>query len=213
MDLRKQVAALFLGDAPHEDAVGATAVEIPFYHCVSLSHPDNALSRCLIFRKVIIFQVVPDLRDPCIGTFLRNWAWLPEVSGTLKGAHDPWRAPRMERRRDRQLRGASPTPFAQVGRLGGRLQQTSLEDAPRHGCLGRCARGECISCCVAFAWNMLQFQHNEVLLEPLHMNEVGRELGVVAATLPPDLPDDELGVPFDQELSDPQGQSRRKSED
>jgi hypothetical protein len=101
MDLRKQVAALFLGDAPHEDAVGATVIEIPFYYRVSLSHPDNALSRCLIFRKVIIFQVVPDLRDPCIGTFLRNWAWLPEVSGPLKGAHDPWRAKRMGRRRDR----------------------------------------------------------------------------------------------------------------
>jgi hypothetical protein len=101
MDLREQVTALFLGDAPHEDAVGATVVEIPFYHCVSLSHPDYTLSRCLVFRKEIIFQVVPDLRDPCIGTFLRNWAWLPEVFGALEGAHDPWRAPRMERRRDR----------------------------------------------------------------------------------------------------------------
>jgi hypothetical protein len=46
-------------------------------------------------------------------------------------------------------------------------------------------------------WNMLQFQHIEVLLQPLYMNEIGCELGVVAATLPPDLPDDELGVPFD----------------
>jgi hypothetical protein len=101
MDLREQVAALFLGDAPHEDAVGATAVEIPFYHRVSPSHPDYALSRCLVFRKEIIFQVVPDLRDPCIETFLRIWAWLPEVFGTLEGAHDPWRAPRMEHHRDR----------------------------------------------------------------------------------------------------------------
>jgi hypothetical protein len=73
MDLREQVAALFLGDAPHEDAIGATAVEIPFYHRVTLSHPDYALSRWLVFRKEIIFQVVSDLRDPCIGTFLRNW--------------------------------------------------------------------------------------------------------------------------------------------
>jgi 3-polyprenyl-4-hydroxybenzoate decarboxylase len=101
MDLREQVAALFLGDAPHENAVGATAVESPFYHCVSLSHPDYTLSRCLVFRKVVIFQVVPNLRDPCIRTFLRIWAWLPEVFGTLEGAHDPWRAPQMERRRDR----------------------------------------------------------------------------------------------------------------
>jgi hypothetical protein len=74
MDLREQVTALFLGDAPHEDAIGTMVVEIPFYHRVMLSHPDYALSRCLVFRKKIIFQVVPDLRDPCIGTFLRNWA-------------------------------------------------------------------------------------------------------------------------------------------
>jgi hypothetical protein len=100
MDLREQVAALYLGDTPHEDAVGATVVEIPFYHRVSLSHPNYALSRCLFFRKEIILQVVPDLRDPCIRTFLRIWAWLPEVFGTLEGAHDPWWTPRMEHRRD-----------------------------------------------------------------------------------------------------------------
>jgi hypothetical protein len=27
--------------------------------------------------------------------------WLPEVFGTVEGAHNPWRAPRMERHRDR----------------------------------------------------------------------------------------------------------------
>jgi hypothetical protein len=101
MDLREQVAALFSGDALHEDAVGATAVEIPFYHRVPLSHPNYALSKCLVFRKEIVFQVVPDLGDACIGTFLRNWTWLPEVFGTLEGAHNTWRAPRMECRRDR----------------------------------------------------------------------------------------------------------------
>jgi hypothetical protein len=101
MDFCEQVAALSPGDASHEDTVGAMTVEIPFCHRVSLSHPDYALSRCLIFRKEIIFQVVPDLGDPCMGTFLRNWARLPEVFGTLEGAHNPWRVPRMERRRDR----------------------------------------------------------------------------------------------------------------
>jgi hypothetical protein len=35
------------------------------------------------------------------------------------------------------------------------------------------------------------------------MDEVSCELGVVVATLPPDLPDDELGISFDQELPDP----------
>jgi hypothetical protein len=103
MDVCEQVAALFPGYAPHEDTVGATAIEIPFHHRVSLSYPDYALSRCLVFRKEIIFQVVSDLGDPCMETFLRNWVWLPEVFGTLEGAHNPWRAPRMERHRDRYL--------------------------------------------------------------------------------------------------------------
>jgi hypothetical protein len=52
---------------------------------------------------------------------------------------------------------------------------------------------------------MLQFQHIEVLLQPLHVDEVGCKLGIVTATFPPDLPDDELGVSFDQELPDSQG--------
>jgi hypothetical protein len=49
----------------------------------------------------------------------------------------------------------------------------------------------------------LQFQHIEVLLQLPHMDEVCCELGVVAATFTPDLPDDELGVSIDQELPDP----------
>jgi hypothetical protein len=101
MDLCEQVTALFLGDAPHEDAIGATAVEIPFYHRVSLSQSHYALSGYMVFRNDVVFQVVPNLRDPCIGTPLRVWMRLLEVFGTLEGAHNPWRAPRMEHRRDR----------------------------------------------------------------------------------------------------------------
>jgi hypothetical protein len=67
MDLCEQVAALFLGNAQHEDAIGATAVEMPFYHYVSLSQSHYALSRYLVFRKDVVSQVVPDLGDPCIG--------------------------------------------------------------------------------------------------------------------------------------------------
>jgi hypothetical protein len=100
MDLCEQVAALLLGNASHEDAIGATAVEIPFYHRVSLSQPHYTLSRCLVFRKEVVLQVVPDLRDPCIGTSLRNWVRLHEVFGTLEGAHNPWWTPRMEHRWD-----------------------------------------------------------------------------------------------------------------
>jgi hypothetical protein len=68
MDLCEQVAALFLGDAPHEDAIGAIAVEIPFYHRVSLSPLHYVLSGCLVFKKDVVFQLVSDLGDPCIGT-------------------------------------------------------------------------------------------------------------------------------------------------
>jgi hypothetical protein len=75
MDLREQLTTLFLGDAPHENVVGATAVEIPFYHRVSLSQPHYAFSGHMIFRKDIFLQVVPDLRDPCIGATLRYRLW------------------------------------------------------------------------------------------------------------------------------------------
>jgi hypothetical protein len=89
MDLFEQVAALFPDNAPHEDAIGAMAVEIPFYHRVLFSQSHYVLSRCLIFRKEIVFQVVLDLGDPCIVTSLRNRVWLLEVFGTLEGAHNP----------------------------------------------------------------------------------------------------------------------------
>jgi hypothetical protein len=75
MDLREQLTTLLLGDAPHENAVGTTAVEIPFYHRVSFSQPHYALCGHMIFRKDVFFQVVPDLGDPCIGTTLRHWLW------------------------------------------------------------------------------------------------------------------------------------------
>jgi hypothetical protein len=101
MDLCEQVAALFLGDAPHEDAIGTMAVEIPFYHYVSLSQSHYALSEYMVLRMDVVFQVVPNLRDPCIRTPLRVWMWLLEVFGTLEGAHNPWWTPRMERHLDR----------------------------------------------------------------------------------------------------------------
>jgi hypothetical protein len=75
MDLREQLTALLLGDAPHENAVGTMAIEIPFYHRVSFSQPHYALYGHMIFRKDIFLQVVPDLGDPCIGTTLRYWLW------------------------------------------------------------------------------------------------------------------------------------------
>jgi hypothetical protein len=101
MDLYEQVAALFLGDAPHEHAIGTTAVDIPFYNRVSLSQSHYVLSGYMIFRKDVFFQLVPDLEDPCIRTSLRVWMRLLEVFGILESAHNPWRTSRMEHHRDR----------------------------------------------------------------------------------------------------------------
>ena len=67
MDLREQLAALFLENASHEDAIGVTAVEIPFYHRVAFSQLDYALNGHII-REDVIFQVAPDLGDLCIGS-------------------------------------------------------------------------------------------------------------------------------------------------
>ena len=93
MDLHEQLAALSLGNAPHEDTIGATAEEIPFYHRIAFSQSYYALSRRIIIRKDIVFQVVLDLGDPCIGSSLSRWEWLYEVSKILDRAHNPERAP------------------------------------------------------------------------------------------------------------------------
>ena len=55
MDLREQLTALSLGNAPHEDTVGATAVEIPLYHRVAFSQSDYALSGHIVIREDVIF--------------------------------------------------------------------------------------------------------------------------------------------------------------
>ena len=101
MDLCEQLAALFLGNAPHEDTIGATAVEIPFYHRVVFSQSYYTLSGHIVIRKDIVFQVVPNLGDPCIRTSLSRWEWLYEVSRILNRAHYLGRAPQVECRRDR----------------------------------------------------------------------------------------------------------------
>src|SRR6185503_1759588 len=101
MDLCEQLTTLFLGNAPHEDTISATAVDIPFYHRVAFSQSYYALSGDIVIRKDIVFQVVPDLGDQCIGRSLSRWEWLHEVSRILDRAHNPGRAPQVECRRDR----------------------------------------------------------------------------------------------------------------
>jgi hypothetical protein len=73
MDLREQLTALLLGNASHVNAVGTAAIEIPFYHRVTLSQPHYAFWGRMVFRKDIFLQVVLNLGDPCIGSTLRYW--------------------------------------------------------------------------------------------------------------------------------------------
>jgi hypothetical protein len=79
MDHCEQLATLFLGNAPHENAIGATMVDIPIHHRVAFSQPPYALSGYMVFRKHVVIQVVLDLGDPCIGTALSIWM------GALRG--------------------------------------------------------------------------------------------------------------------------------
>ena len=72
-------------------------VEIPFYHCVAFSESYYVLSGHIVIRKDIVFQVVPDLGDPCIGISLSRWEWLYEVSRSSTahitlGGHRGWNA-------------------------------------------------------------------------------------------------------------------------
>jgi hypothetical protein len=71
MDLHEQLTSLLLGNAPHENAIDTTVIEIPFYHLVAFSQPHYALCGHMVFRKEIFLQVVLDLGDPCIETTLR----------------------------------------------------------------------------------------------------------------------------------------------
>ena len=70
MDLCEQLAALSLGNAPYEDTIGATVVEIPFNPRLAFSQSYYALGGHIVIRKDIVIQVVPHLGDPCIGTSL-----------------------------------------------------------------------------------------------------------------------------------------------
>jgi hypothetical protein len=56
MDLREQLTTLLLGNAPHDNVVGATTVEIPFHHRVSFSQPHYALCGDMVIRKDISFR-------------------------------------------------------------------------------------------------------------------------------------------------------------
>jgi hypothetical protein len=73
MDLCEQLTTLLLGNAPHVNAIGTAAVEIPFHHRIAFSQPHYALCGHMVFRKDFLLQVVPDLGDPCIRTTLRYW--------------------------------------------------------------------------------------------------------------------------------------------
>jgi hypothetical protein len=52
---------------------------------------------------------------------------------------------------------------------------------------------------------MLQFQGREVFFQLPYVEEVSCKAGLIAATFPANLLDDQLGAPLYEELADPQG--------
>jgi hypothetical protein len=82
----EQLTVLLPGNAPHYDAICATPVEIPFYQRVSLSQTGNPISGSHVVGKDVVFQVGPDLRDPCIGTSLSFWILHVGMCGVSRDA-------------------------------------------------------------------------------------------------------------------------------
>jgi hypothetical protein len=79
------------------------SVEIPFYQHVSLSHMNDLLSGYMLIRKDVVFQVAPNLHDPCIGTSLSIWILCARVHEVPHDAYDPWWAPGKYGHQDHQL--------------------------------------------------------------------------------------------------------------
>jgi hypothetical protein len=74
-----------------------------------------------------------------------------------------------------------------------------VRDRGRGGGLGRLV----ICHCVLRAWDVPQVQDFEVLFQLTRTEQIGCQLQVVAAALPPNLFYDELGVSFYEESSNP----------
>jgi hypothetical protein len=68
-------------------------VEIPFYQRVSLRQTGNPISGSHIIGKDVVFQIGPDLCDPCIKASLSFWILHARMKGVSRDAYDPWQAP------------------------------------------------------------------------------------------------------------------------
>jgi hypothetical protein len=137
----------------------------------------NLISGSHVIRKDVVFQVGPDLRDPCVRTILSFWILHAGIHGASRGAYDPWWAPWNQDRRDRQLRGAGLAPFTRIGCLSCWLMQPpfkhSVRDQGRGGGLG----GQVVCHCVLCTGDVSQVQDFEVLFQLMRMEQVGCQLG------------------------------------
>ena len=94
-DLCEQLAALLLGDAPREDAIGATADR------VSPSQQHYVLSGYISSGRILSFRWSRISEIRASGPPSASWMWHLEVFsdlgdpciGVLNGAHNPWRTP------------------------------------------------------------------------------------------------------------------------
>jgi hypothetical protein len=79
---------------------------------------NDPLSRYMFIRKDVVFQVVTDLHDPCIGTDMSIWILRVGVHGVPRDTYNPWRAPNKYGHWNHQLGDAGLTPFTRFSRLG-----------------------------------------------------------------------------------------------
>ena len=87
MDPREQLAALSLGNAPHEDTIGATAVEILFYHRIAFSHQEGY---CLSGSPGSRRSMHRELPEQVRGGSMRSPGSSTEL--TTQGGHHTWNA-------------------------------------------------------------------------------------------------------------------------
>jgi hypothetical protein len=122
----------------HEDVVGTTPVEIPFYKHVSFSQMDNPLNDFILLGKDIVFQVALDLCDPCIGTDLSRVTLRTEVWWRANREYGQWWSPYKWSHRGRWLCGAGWAPRIWCSWPDGRVRHVRLQHHYGHMRPHRC---------------------------------------------------------------------------
>jgi hypothetical protein len=97
-----------------------------------------------------------------------------------------------------------PPPFIWVGCPSCRLPQPSFQHSIQNRSRSGGLSWQVVSHYIFRTGNVLQIQDLKDLFQLACMEQMGSQLRVIAGAISLDLLDNELGVSFDEELSDPQ---------